>query len=317
MKKFVAFGEALVDFIPLEQRNSFEQCPGGAPANVAVGVALQQLPAMFIGKLGADVIGDFVITSLQNYGVMTQYVRQTTDYNTNVVFVTLDEHKQRQFNFFVADSADKHFQITDFEPTVFQDIGIFHFGSISLADEPIRSSLLYAIEQTKQQGGLISFDPNIRMAFWQSEQRLQEEIIARLSQVDILKISDDEITYLSQQSTIEQAIEWLKQFNIPLVAVTLGDKGAYLIYNDELHYFKGITSNQLIDTTGAGDAFMSGLITGVMLLNKSLLTMTTQDINYIGQLANHAGALATTAAGAMTALPTKQQLVEKGLRKED
>lgn len=314
MKTFISFGEALVDFIPLEKNNTFEQCPGGAPANVAVGVAKQQLPAIFIGKLGRDVIGDFVIRSLKDYGVATHYVTQTDQHNTNVVFVTLDDNKQRQFNFFVEDSADKHFSIEDFEDNTFKNVGIFHFGSISLANEPIKSAVIYAISQTKQQGGLISFDPNIRMAFWDSEQRLKEEIIARLPQVDILKISDDEITYLSGQETVEEGITWFEQFNIPLMAVTLGAEGAYLIHQQQHYRFEGIQSENLIDTTGAGDAFMSGLVSGVMLLNKSIQDLAPQDIQYIGRLANHAGALATTAAGAMSALPTKQQLVQQGLR---
>ena len=297
-------GDAVVDLIP-DSETSYLKCPGGAPANVAVAISRLGGDSAFFGRVGQDPLGRFMKQVLKNEGVDTQYMLLDEEHRTSTVIVDLDDHGERSFTFMVKPSADQFLQPQDVP--AFKQGEWLHVCSIALANEPSRSTTLAAMKAIKAAGGYVSFDPNLREEVWLNPADLKSVVLQAVALADVVKFSDDELLFLTDKNDLQTALSWLnEQYNLPLVVITQGKKGALVVHNNEQQLVTGKPVNP-VDTTGAGDAFVGGLLAGLVACddwhnNDNLLKIIRQ--------ANACGALATTAKGAMTALPTATQLVE-------
>lgn len=297
-------GDAVVDLIP-DSETSYLKCPGGAPANVAVAISRLGGDSAFFGRVGQDPLGRFMKQVLKDEGVDTQYMLLDEEHRTSTVIVDLDDHGERSFTFMVKPSADQFLQPQDVP--AFKQGEWLHVCSIALANEPSRSTTLAAMKAIKAAGGYVSFDPNLRAEVWLNPADLKSVVLQAVALADVVKFSDDELLFLTDKADLQTALSWLnEQYDLPLIVITQGKKGALVIHNNEQQLITGKPVNP-VDTTGAGDAFVGGLLAGLVACddwhnNDNLLKIIRQ--------ANACGALATTAKGAMTALPTATQLVE-------
>ena len=297
-------GDAVVDLIPNGETN-YLKCPGGAPANVAVAISRLGGDSAFFGRVGQDPLGRFMKQVLKDEGVDTQHMLLDEEHRTSTVIVDLDDHGERSFTFMVKPSADQFLQPQDVP--AFKQGEWLHVCSIALANEPSRSTTLAAMKAIKAAGGYVSFDPNLREEVWLNPADLKSVVLQAVALADVVKFSDDELLFLTDKADLQTALSWLnEQYDLPLIVITQGKKGALVIHNNEQQLITGKPVNP-VDTTGAGDAFVGGLLAGLVACddwhnNDNLLKIIRQ--------ANACGALATTAKGAMTALPTATQLVE-------
>ena len=295
-------GDAVVDLIPNGETN-YLKCPGGAPANVAVAISRLGGDSAFFGRVGQDPLGRFMKQVLKDEGVDTQYMLLDEEHRTSTVIVDLDDHGERSFTFMVKPSADQFLQPQDVP--AFKQGEWLHVCSIALANEPSRSTTLAAMKAIKTAGGYVSFDPNLREEVWLNPADLKSVVLQAVALADVVKFSDDELLFLTGKSDLQTALSWLnEQYNLPLVVITQGKKGALVVHHNEQQLVTGKPVNP-VDTTGAGDAFVGGLLAGLVACddwhnNDNLLKIIRQ--------ANACGALATTAKGAMTALPTETLL---------
>ncbi len=308
MKKgIISLGEALIDFIPLDPDNiTYQKSPGGAPANVAVGVARLQAKSTFIGKVGNDVLGRFLQKTLADYGVDTSSMLLTDDIRTGVVFVTL-ENGERSFDFYINPSADRFLREEEIDEKLFDENKILHFGSISLISEPTRSATIKAVKLAKEKGLTISYDPNLRLGLWDSEESAKEQIISMLPYADILKISEEELEFITGEKDIEKGAQKLAAYEIPLLLVTLGSEGSY-IFTREGHQHVPARNVTTVDTTGAGDAFVSGILYMANEWEGDISAIMLEKAVEMATFASVSGSLAASEKGAMTALPSLEQV---------
>jgi fructokinase len=308
MKKgIISLGEALIDFIPLDDENlTYQKSPGGAPANVAVGVARLETASAFVGKVGNDVLGKFMKKTLADYGVNTDSMVLTDDVRTGVVFVTL-EGGERSFDFYINPSADRFLKEEEIGEKLFDDHKILHFGSISLISEPSRSATIKAVKLAKEKGLVVSYDPNLRPGLWDSGEAAKKEIISMLEFADVLKISEEELEFITGEKDIEKGVAALTAYDIPLVLVTLGAEGSY-VFTGTGHAHVPARKVTTVDTTGAGDAFVSGILYMVNEFEGDIRTITVSDAVEMAEFASVSGSLAASEKGAMTALPTLEQV---------
>ncbi len=306
----ISLGEALIDFIPMDSSNSnYIKSPGGAPANVAVGVARLGAKARFLGKVGKDVLGHFLKDTLDQYGVITDDLYVTESHRTGLVFVTLAEDGERSFDFYINPSADRFLEESDIREDIFSSNKILHFGSISLISEPAKSATKKAVSLAKQNDMIVSYDPNLRLGLWENEDIARTTITSMLKEADVLKISEEELEFITGEKNIDPGIEKLKGYKIPLILVTLGSEGSFIYLNGEKAHVAPMKVNA-IDTTGAGDAFVSGILYGIEQYQKPFHRLTLEDAKEIARFASVSGALAAATKGAMTALPTLSEVEE-------
>ena len=303
MSKIWVLGDAVVDLIP-DGENHYLRCAGGAPANVAVGVSRLGGETGFIGRVGNDPLGKFMQQTLQDEQVSTEHMVLDPKQRTSTVIVGLD-NGERSFTFMVNPSADQFLEVTDLPH--FNRNEWLHCCSIALINNPSRSTTIEAIRRIKQAGGFFSFDPNLRESLWQSLDEMKTVVNSVVAMADVLKFSEEELTLLTNTTTLEQATSAITaQYPEKLIIITLGKDGAIYHLNGESKVVAG-KALQPVDTTGAGDAFVSGLLAG---LSQQPEWKNEQVLTEIIRKANASGALATTAKGAMSALPNKQQLDE-------
>ncbi|KAL3650463.1 hypothetical protein CASFOL_006866 [Castilleja foliolosa] len=310
----VCFGEMLIDFVPtisgvsLAEAPAFKKAPGGAPANVAVCVSKLGGSAAFIGKVGKDEFGQMLADLLKENKVDNSGVIFDPSARTALAFVTLRADGEREFMFYRHPSADMLLEKSDLNVDLVKKASIFHYGSISLIKEPCKSTQIAAMQIAKESGSLLSYDPNLRLPLWPSEDAARDGIMAVWDQADIIKISEDEISFLTRGDDPYDdnvVLEKLFHPNLSLLLVSEGKDGCRY-YTKQ---FKGRVSGikvKSVDTTGAGDAFMG-----------AILYCLASDINLLkdeGRLreallfANACGALTVTKTGAIPALPTKQEV---------
>ncbi|GAE33553.1 aminoimidazole riboside kinase [Halalkalibacter akibai] len=310
MKGIISLGEALIDFIPLDPNNiTYQKSPGGAPANVAVALAKLGAKSSFLGKVGDDVLGRFLKDTLTSQGVDTSEMMLTDEARTGVVFVTLDEKGERNFSFYIDPSADRFLSKEDVKPALFSTNRILHFGSISLISEPSKSATIEAVKQAKEQNLIVSYDPNLRLGLWPTEAQAKETILSIMSEADVVKISEEELEFLTGESDLDRGIEKLASYQIPVLLVTFGGEGSYLHLNGQTVHVPAMKI-QTVDTTGAGDAFVSGILYHLNEEDRSLKDIPMERWQEIVRFASVSGARAASTHGAMTALPTLQDVEE-------
>ncbi|KZR58027.1 aminoimidazole riboside kinase [Pseudobacillus badius] len=304
----ITLGEALIDFIPADPENStYIKSPGGAPANVAVGAARLGMESMFIGKLGSDVLGTFLKKTLAAYQVDTTSLIFTDTHRTGLVFVTLDKKGERSFSFYIKESADFFLEESEIREEWFIAKKIFHFGTISLLREPARRATQKALAYAKKHGLMVSFDPNVRLALWEDQELLKQTIFAMMSEADILKLSEEELLFLTGGTNTEAIKQWIDCYDLSLVLLTKGEHGSIVFTKAavaEIDAWKVET----VDTTGAGDAFMSGLLYGLNERNEAISSITLDEAANMARFASISGGLAASQKGAMAALPSLEEV---------
>ncbi|MDF1519740.1 MAG: PfkB family carbohydrate kinase [Brevefilum sp.] len=311
MADIVTLGELLIDFVPttsnvsLIEAPAFKKAPGGAPANVAAGLAKLGISCAFLGKVGDDPFGEFLEKTLSDLGVNTQGLVFSHEARTALAFVSLKADGEREFMFYRHPSADMLYTPDEVDYQLIKHARIFHFGSISLISEPSRSATLAALAAARENGVLISYDPNLRLALWSDPSAAKDGMLSVWEKVDLIKVSEDELTFLTGLDDIDEAVNSLWHENLKLLVVTLGKEGCRYYTPGFAGFVEGISA-KAIDTTGAGDGFVAGLLKGVSehpeaLVNESILSK-------VCLYANAVGALTTTQLGAIPALPTTQEV---------
>lgn len=303
MNRVWVTGDAVVDLIP-DTESTYLKCPGGAPANVAVAIARLGGDSAFFGRVGQDPLGRFMKQTLSSENVDTKHMLLDDAQRTSTVIVDLDNSGERSFTFMVKPSADQFLQTDDIPQ--FNAGEWLHVCSIALANEPSRSSTLTAMKQIKEAGGFVSFDPNLREEVWANPEELKPVVNEAITLADVVKFSDDELMFLTDCDSLEAGLAAIEKYSNTLVLITQGAKGALVVFNNEQRLISG-QAVKPIDTTGAGDAFVGGLLAK---LSQDSEWASTQGIEAAVKWANGCGALATTQKGAMTALPTQAALIE-------
>ncbi|MGF3105450.1 aminoimidazole riboside kinase [Rossellomorea sp. DUT-2] len=304
----ISLGEALIDFIPLDEQNTtYQKSPGGAPANVAVGLARLGARSTFLGKVGEDVLGRFLQETLKDYGVRINQMLLTPDVRTGVVFVTNGEDGERSFDFYIDPSADRFLQMDDIDEEDFLTHKILHFGSISMISSPAKEATHHAVKVAKENGILVSYDPNLRLGLWDSEENARETIKSMLSEADVLKISEEELEFITGEKEIESGVAKLRAYNIPFLIITMGAEGSYVYVGDARQYVP-VMKVKAVDTTGAGDAFVSGILYSIHEFKGDISSLSIEEAARMAGFAAVSGALAASTKGAMTALPSLEEV---------
>ena len=265
MKKVVAIGELLIDFVPqqkgcaLDEVTHFERVAGGAPANVAAAVARLGGNAAMISQVGEDAFGTHILKVLRANGVDTSYVFRTGRANTGLAFVSLDATGNREFSFFRNPSADLFLEAGQIAPDMFTECAALHFCSVDLVDWPVRAAHRRAVALAKQAGALISFDPNVRLPLWSSPADCQAAIREFLPSADLVKLSDDEVEFVTGCTDERAAAEKLFGMGCRLLIVTRGAAGS-AAYTPHAERFAETIRVPVTDTTGAGDSFIGSFL---------------------------------------------------------
>lgn len=261
----VAIGEALIDFIPsvkggeFDEVDSFLPATGGAPANVAGAYAALGGRSVLLTKLGNDPFGNKIIKELGNAGIDTSYILQTDEANTALAFVSLAPDGNRTFFFYRNPSADMLYRGSEVPAEAFEGIFALHFCSVSLGDFPMKEAHIKAIEYAKASGALISFDPNLRFMLWDDHDKLSETVDDFLQYADIVKISDDELLFITGKDNITDALPYLWNKGVRLVLFTRGSDGMSA-YTGKAEASVEAPEAEAVDTTGAGDASIGSFL---------------------------------------------------------
>ena len=307
MLDVIACGELLIDFVSttsgvtLAQAPAFKKAAGGAPANVAAGVARLGHRAGFMGQVGDDDFGHFLADTLADAGVDTGGLQFSAAARTALAFVSLEAGGERSFMFYRHPSADMLWRPEDVDVSYAAGTRIFHYGSISLIGEPSRSATLYALEQARQAGALISYDPNLRLPLWPSPEAARTGMLAGWQHADLAKVSEEELVFMSGEADLERGARSLWHDRLRLLVVTCGASGCLYFTPGGRGAIPGYAV-QAVDTTGAGDGFVAGLLTGLLECN---LDWDTPHLEHALRLGNAVGALTTTQLGAIPALPAR------------
>lgn len=319
MQKILCFGELLVDWIPHGfqtvgdlQIPLYAQFPGGAPANVAV--ACQRLGAnsAFVGQVGSDATGRYLKDCLNKYHVDTQHLLQS-DHPTAMAFIHLDSTGDRSFTFKRDNTADLNYPSSHISPAMFDDVGIFHICSNTLTDQAINDCTLNAMEMAQSQNVLTSFDVNLRLMLWHDLQQVKPRVMQVMQFTDLAKLSIEEVDYLRGAQSETDFLAELFNYGVKVILITDG-KQPVRLYTKEHHQSLMTPSVEMVDSTGAGDAFSGGWVYGLIeqgIHNPTQLENSCKKITPLidaVHLAMCCGAYAVTQKGAWSALPTRNDI---------
>lgn len=316
MKKIFSIGEALIDFIPSEKGCplkdvvSFERVAGGAPANVSAAIAKLGGASGFISQLGQDAFGEYIIEVLKEAGVDTQYVMRTDKAGTGLAFVSLKEDGNRDFSFYRNPSADMLLAPEALEEDWFKDCYGLHFCSVDLVESPMKYAHKKAIEYTLAQGGVVSFDPNVRLPLWSSEEACKEAILEFLPYAHIIKISDEELEFITGYQTIEEAKSLLFKGNAQIIIYTKGGNGAEIYTRNSMTSVEG-NKVEVIDTTGAGDSFIGAFLYKLLendVNSEALSHLSEETLKAYLSFANDYAAYSTLGKGAIGSYATLEEI---------
>ena len=302
----IALGELLIDFTMNGQseqgNNMFEACPGGAPCNVLALLNKMGKKTAFIGKVGKDQFGALLRDTITEAGIDASNLMVDENVNTTLAFVHTFPDGDREFSFYRNPGAD------ELNPEVVKDTKVFHFGTLSMTHEGVREATKKAVETAKANGCLVSFDPNLRPPLWSSLDLAKEQMEYGFGKCDILKISDNEIQFVSGKEDYDEGIAYLQEtYNIPLILLTMGKDGSRAYYKGMRVERPGF-SVKAIETTGAGDTFCGSSLN--YLVDHDFENLTEEQLGEMLTFANAAAALVTTKKGAIKAMPVKEEVLE-------
>jgi len=298
--------------VNLEHAPGFEKAAGGAPANVAAGVAILGTDAGFIGKVGDDFCGRFLHETLYDADVdLTNFILDPT-HRTQLAFVTVLADGSPDFTFYIERSADMTLAPEELDEEYLAEADVFHFGSITLINEPVRSATLRAIEVAADSGALVSYDPNLRRPLWPDEATAQREITAAIELCDVIKISEVELEFITGTDDLVRGSAEILAKGPELVSVTLGGEGCYFDNGKARGHLPGFRV-PVEETTGCGDAFVAATLVGLlehMQDGREPGDLDEDELSQIFTFANAAGALTATAKGAIPSLPPREEVEE-------
>lgn len=308
----IALGELLIDFTMNGQseqgNNMFEACPGGAPCNVLELLNKMGKKTAFIGKVGKDQFGALLRDTITEAGIDASNLMVDENVNTTLAFVHTFPDGDREFSFYRNPGADMMLTADEVNPEVVKDTKVFHFGTLSMTHEGVREATKKAVETAKANGCLVSFDPNLRPPLWSSLDLAKEQMEYGFGKCDILKISDNEIQFVSGKEDYDEGIAYLQEtYNIPLILLTMGKDGSRAYYKGMRVERPGF-SVKAIETTGAGDTFCGSSLN--YLVDHDFENLTEEQLGEMLTFANAAAALVTTKKGAIKAMPVKEEVLE-------
>ena len=318
MKKVISIGEALIDFIPnqkvceLKDVISFERVAGGAPANVSAVVAKLGGKSNFISKLGKDAFGNHIIEVLKEANVNVDYVLRSDKANTGLAFVSLKEDGNRDFSFYRNPSADMLLEESEVKKEWFEDCHSMHFCSVDLIECPMKYAHKKAIEFALENKSIISFDPNVRLPLWDSEDACRDAIMEFLPLAHVVKISDEELEFVTGYDNMDEAKEVLFKGNVNMVLFTKGKDGAEAYTKDRVVKIPGNIVD-VVDTTGAGDSFIGSFLFKLLeddVNMEQLNSISDEKLREYLTFANAYAAYSTTKKGAIGSYATLDEIIK-------
>ena len=313
MYDVVALGELLIDFAAKSTDAAgyptMAANPGGAPGNFLAALNAYGKKTAFLGKVGDDAFGHLLLGTLNQAGIETKGIQVDPTVFTTLAFVTFDESGDRSFSFARKPGADTQLKWEEVDKSIIDEAKVFHFGTLSLTDEPVRTTTQRCVAYAKEKGKLITCDPNLRKPLWPSEEAAKEQIAWSLNQADVVKISDEEVEFLWNCTPEEGADKLLTECGVSLAMVTLGPNGC-LLKTANACFRTPSPKVHPIDTTGAGDIFGGSAVSRLLELDKPISALTESDLAYIGKFAATAASLSTESLGGIPSIPQKETVLE-------
>ena len=311
MYDVVTLGELLIDFAAISEDGdgypTMAAHPGGAPANFLAALAKYGAKTAFLGKVGCDAFGDMLCGTLQKADIDIRGIVRDPEVFTTLAFVTLDEQGERSFSFARKPGADTRLTFDEVNLDLIDEARAFHFGTLSLTDDPARLATVRAVEYAKIRGKLITFDPNLRKPLWDNLDRARNEMLWGLSRAHVVKISDDEVDFLWGCSPEEGADRLLKEYGVRLAMVTMGPRGC-ILKNKKASCHVAPPKLTAVDTTGAGDIFGGSALSRILQYDKDPADFGEKELVDIARFATAAASLSTTRPGGITSVPERGEV---------
>ncbi len=308
MKPVLCAGEILIDFISedkgknLVESNTFKKKPGGSPFNIAVGISRLGTKVSFLGKLGKDPFSIFLMEVLRSEGIDTSNIVVDENCKTTLAFVARDEKGNPDFIFFRENPADRLLKLEEvnIDPS---DFSLYHFGSISILEDPSRSTYIKLMEKFNEKGVPVSFDPNVRPKLISDRKRFLEDFYRISTSVSILKMSYNDLVYITQEKSLDEALDRIEVKDDAIVFITLGEKGCLVKYGEYRRHIPAFKVRE-VDATGCGDAFMAAVI------HKYLESKprNIEDVVNMGKFANAVSAIVLTKVGGASSMPYMEEV---------
>ena len=313
MKKYdvTALGELLIDFtengVSGQGNPLFEANPGGAPCNVLAMLTKLGHKTAFIGKVGDDFFGKQLKEAIEEVGIDSTGLCMDKEIHTTLAMVHTYPDGDRDFSFYRNPGADMMLKESEVKEELIKESKLIHFGTLSMTHEDVRKATKKAIQIAEEAGNIISFDPNLREPLWNSLDEAKEQILYGLSHCHILKISDNEIQWLTGQEDYTDGVKWiLERYQIPLILVSMGKEGSRAYYGGKMVEVKPFIQKNTIETTGAGDTFCGCVLH--YICEHGLENLTEENLFEMLQFANAAASVITTRKGALRVMPEEKEI---------
>jgi len=310
----VALGELLIDFTNVSADGdgypTMAAHPGGAPANFLAALSKFGAKTALLGKVGNDTFGKLLADTLEKAGICTKGLVMAEDVFTTLAFVTLDETGNREFAFARKPGADTRLSFEEMDLSLIDEAKVFHFGTLSLTDEPARTATYKAVAYAKENGKLITYDPNLRKPLWKDLEEAKKQLLWGLSQADVVKISDEEVEFLFGLGVEDGAQYILDHYGVKLVFVTCGADGCFFKNRNACGHVPSLSGIQVVDTTGAGDIFGGSAVWKLLQQNEDPATLTHKELTDVVRFACTAAGLSTTKHGGISSVPEYAQVLE-------
>lgn len=311
----VALGELLIDFTCENTDETgyptMSAHPGGAPANFLAALSKYGKKTALLGKVGTDAFGKLLTATLQKADIATSGLLADENFFTTLAFVTLDATGNREFSFARKPGADTQLTEQDVNYGLIDEAKVFHFGTLSLTGEPARAATQKAVAYAKEQGKLISCDPNLRLPLWDDPEEAKKQLLWAISQADVVKISDNEVEFLFGLSPEEGAAYILNEFGAKLVFVTCGADGCYFKNKNACGMVASPKGIHVKDTTGAGDIFGGSAMAKLLETGKAPEDLTETELRGIVSFACTAASLSTEQSGGISSVPAYEAVLAK------
>lgn len=310
----VALGELLIDFACVKTDDdgypTMAAHPGGAPANFLAALAKFGVSTALLGKIGDDAFGRLLTNTLKQAKIDAGGIVVDENVFTTLAFVTLDSTGDRSFSFARKPGADTQLRFEEINLKLIDSAKVFHFGTLSLTDEPARSATYQAVAYAKEKGKLITFDPNLRKPLWTDLTTAKDQMLWGLSHADVVKISDEEVEFLFGLGVEDGAKHILSAYDVKLVFVTCGPKGCYYSNGLACGMVPSLQDIPVVDTTGAGDIFGGSAVYGLLQIGKAPETLSKDELVKIVTFACTAAGLSTTKSGGMSSVPSMDEVTK-------
>ncbi len=311
----VALGELLIDFtsqsVDADGYPTMAAHPGGAPANFLAALAKFGARTALLGKVGQDAFGRLLTGTLAEAGIETKGLIAGEDVFTTLAFVTLDDTGNREFSFSRKPGADTQISFEELDLSLIDAAKVFHFGTLSLTDEPARSTTYQAVAYAKSKGKLITYDPNLRKPLWKDLEEAKRQLLWGLGQADVVKISDEEVQFLFGLDAQAGAKHILEQYGVKLVFVTCGAQGCYFQNAQAAGWVPSLTGISVVDTTGAGDIFGGSAVWKLLQLEQAPDSLSGEQLQEIVRFACTSAGLSTTRYGGISSVPEYAQVLAR------